>query len=116
MSENKNIGLTAEQLKDLLASAILEGRKPIVTEQDLRRQASEKEMKLAELEAENARIAATEQRQRDCSHAHRDGSTRTVYIQNGNYRICQFCQKVIHPETERALFLHHEQHSMPAIF
>lgn len=122
MSENKNtsptVPLTAADIKELLSTVIHEARKPIVTEEDLRHKASEKQMKLAELEAEKERIAAQEQQQRDCSHSHRDGQTRTVKVQLGHdfYRICQFCQKIIRPETERALFIHHEQHSMPAIF
>lgn len=116
MSENKNAGgIPADQLKDILSTVIQEARKPIVTDADRRKEAGRLVMKDQELENLRAKTAAEEQRQTDCSHSHRNGSTRTVLVQPGPpgspYRICQFCQIIIRPETNRAMFLYHEQHS-----
>lgn len=115
MSENKNIsGVPADQLKDILSTVIQEARKPIITDADRRKEAGRLQMKEQELQNMRDRDAALEQKQRDCSHSHRDGTTRTVRVKPGVgsfYRICQVCQKMIYPSVEYALFIHHEQHS-----
>lgn len=120
MSENKNAGgVPADQLKDILSTVIQEARKPIVTDADRRKEAGRQAMKLQELENLRAKEAAEEQRQADCTHSHRNGATRTVLVRPGAgtaYRICQFCQIIIRPETNRAMFMHHEQHSALDIF
>jgi hypothetical protein len=45
--------------------------------------------------------------QEACSHMRTGvwaGTTTAVYVQNGNFLICQQCQKIIRPENEPQLF------------
>lgn len=104
-AEKPAVTIGAEQLQEILSSVIEAARKPpeptpeqkAAAEQDkeMRRQQAE----LVLMEAENKRRA-----QEACSHMRRDGSTPSVYVQDGNYLICQHCQKIVRPEVEPDLF------------
>lgn len=84
-------------LKDLLVTVMEEARKPVITDEMKRKQAAD-----AEARKSNAALVLAEEEkkrnfQRLCSHMRRDGSTRAVYVVNGNFMICQACQAVVRP-------------------
>jgi RNA polymerase-binding transcription factor DksA len=87
------VTLTFEQLKDLL----IEAKKPVISDSDKKKLENDQQTRL-----DNAAIITLErakklQEQAMCGHIRRDGSSRTVYVENGNYLICQRCQDVIRP-------------------
>jgi|ERR1035437_3474490 RNA polymerase-binding transcription factor DksA len=87
------LALTFEQLKELL----LEAKKPVMSDADKKKLESDQLSR-----KENAQIIDQERQkklyeQSVCGHTRRDGSSRTVYVENGNYLICQRCQDVIRP-------------------
>jgi hypothetical protein len=90
------LNLTFEQFKELLT--------PKVSEADKKKQDAELKA-IADAQQnrkDNAEVINIERQrklaeQRDCSHIRRDGSCRAVYVEHGNYLICQRCQDVIRP-------------------
>lgn len=111
MAEPKaTIGLTAEDLKDVLKAVIEESRKPVVTDRE------QKEIETRQHERQLSVDQLLEMRRNEewiqnsvCSHRRRDHTPRTVHVRNepksgGEFMVCQKCQKVIRPELEPALF------------
>lgn len=112
MSETKEvkqeagIGLTAEQLKDILAAAIAAGKAPNAVEQAKldqeaaqMRQANEGRLRNAESIKEQAESKLRLQKE-ICSHEHATGQSHGVFIQEKNgygYILCQLCQGIIRP-------------------
>ena len=113
--------ISAEQLKEILATVIAEVKKPNAVEQ---RELDRKEAEFEQAQEDRVQLAgqvmqqAAEKKaqQAMCSHMRRDGSTRAVYIQNGNYMLCQLCHDVIRPETRPQEFNKLFQMAQPAIF
>lgn len=105
MAEKPTVALSGDQLQELITAAIAAAKQPPApTPEELAQKEQEREMRrqqaeLVLLEAENKRRA-----QEACAHMRRDGSTPAVYVQDGNYIICQHCQKVIRPAAEPDLF------------
>lgn len=111
MSEEKGMSLTPKQLQDLITAAVTaavaESKKPApLTEQQIAEIQQANEMRLQQrdliLQGEANKAAL----KRACSHrrsAKEGGGTTTVYVQNGNYLICQQCQGIIRPEVEEKL-------------
>ncbi len=117
MSEatTKTVNLTTDALKELVSSAVTaavaEARKPVVTEADQKRieqQQEERRANAADIKKQAEHKALV---QKLCNHMQdrgRDASrTACVYIpptlpenDNGNYLICQACQKIIRPKGE----------------
>lgn len=99
------VALTPEQLQEVLRTVLQEARKPadLTPEQkaaeDTKKQHRKELALLVHQQNENRKID-----QEMCTHLRRNGSTTGVYVQNGNYIICQACQKIIRPETETAMF------------
>jgi hypothetical protein len=86
--------LTFDQLKELLAEA----KKPVVSPQQLKQIEDEQQTRRDNAAIIDAERAKKLYEQSICSHMRRDGSTRAVYVEHGNYLICQRCQDVIRPE------------------
>ena len=108
---------TVSVLKEMLVSVLQEARKPAdPTPEELAARESDREMRkqtaLQALGVQQSKIAEQEA----CVHLRRDGTTTGVYVENGNYIICQQCQKIIRPEKELALFNKLFQMTNPAIF
>lgn len=116
-ANEKSTGIDADQLQQILSTVIAEVRKPPeLTEEQ---QAAKKQD--AEMRAQQALLALEAQRVREreqaaCLHQRRDGTTPAVYVADGNYMICQHCQKIIRPEKEADLFNRLLQLQNPAVF
>lgn len=96
------ITFTADQLTAMLR----ELRKPpeLTEEQQLHKQ-QEVAMRKQMAQEVDQRNRNRKLEQDMCTHMRvEDNSTRTVYVQNGNYLICQACQKIIRPEEDVRLF------------
>jgi RNA polymerase-binding transcription factor DksA len=121
MAIEKTNGMDSEMVKELVAAAVAaavaESRKPLpLTEEQESAKQQNMEMRRQQAELIKADEARKKLEQEACSHTRRDGSTTGVYVQDGNYIICQQCQKVIRPEVEPALFSRLLQLATPAIF
>jgi hypothetical protein len=116
-ANEKSTGIDADQLQQILATVIAEVRKPAeLTEEQKAAKEQDKEMR-----AQQALLALEIQRNRErdqaaCLHQRRDGTTPAVYVANGNYMLCQHCQKIIRPEVETELFNRLMQLQTPAVF
>lgn len=108
---------TVALLKEMLVTVLQEARKPAdpTPEEAAAKEQDKALRKQTALLALNNQLAK-EAEQEACIHQRRYGTTTAVYIQNGNYMICQQCQKKIYPDKETALFNKHFQLSTPAIF
>ena len=115
--EDKQVAVNAEDLKDILSSVLAEARKPVVTEAERKAEAERlagRELQRAQLKEQMENEIAF---QNACTHFH-GGSAQShaAYVQNGNFIICQRCQKIIRPETDAALFNRLLQSIAPAVF
>lgn len=111
---NQPVMMSFEQLKELL----IEAKKPVISPAQLKQIADEQQTR-----KDNAAIIDQERakkiyEQSICGHYRRDGSSRMVYVEHGNYLICQRCQDILRPDetnpngspnsaTRRALFHEH---------
>jgi hypothetical protein len=104
MSENK-VAITVDQLKELLT----EMRKPVLTEKEIRAEQEFQEDR-RRTHAEQLEIMRnTEMRQKYCSHKHRNGTSRMVNVNLGEYFLCQLCQKIARPDTDPQIYNEHIQ-------
>ena len=106
MSEEKKVGLTAADLKDILKTVIEEAKKPVVTEQqerELKQRQEERAASVAQIEE----MRATEQwNHQTCTHRHsaKNGGGPRVVQNNfgeksgGQFMVCLRCQAVIRPD------------------
>lgn len=106
MSEPKGLsgGITADQLKELLATVIAEARKPVVTEAQIKELEAQQAMR-KDIAADVKQQAINKKRFQDnCSHMRRDGSTRAVFVKQNppdeDFMICQLCQDVTYASKE----------------
>lgn len=92
------LSLTPEQLMEM----IREMRKPSdKTPEQLAKEADDKQRRADQAQLVHIRNENRVREQNMCPHLRReDGSARTVYVQNGNFIICQECQKIMRPETD----------------
>jgi hypothetical protein len=112
MSEEKKVGLTAADLKDILATVVQEARKPIVTEQQEREIAQRQEERKQSVEQIEEERRNDEWQKKVCTHRHsmKNGGAPRVVQNNfdaksgGTFMVCLRCQKVIRPEVEPALY------------
>lgn len=104
-NQNKSIALTADDLKEIIATAIAAAKAPNAVEQDkldrlkqeiiLANQNREKLGKQVLQDIANKRLT-----QMLCSHEHRNGDSHGVYIMEKNspgYILCQMCQGKVRP-------------------
>lgn len=100
-TETPEVKFTQSQLLDL----IKELRKPADLTEDQKAQ-KEAEIQgrkeLATLVHERAKLKKLEQDM--CTHMRRNNTPLGVYVENGNFIICQGCQKIIRPEEDVNLF------------
>jgi rRNA-processing protein FCF1 len=106
MSQEKpSVSFTAEQLQEMLRTVLQEARKPAdptpaqIAELEAAQTARKQQAELVLAEA-----ARKKAEQEACIHLRRDGTSTGVYVENGNYIICQQCQAIIRPETNLAMF------------
>ena len=107
MSEAKaSVALTAEQLKDVLATVLEEARKPVMTEEDRKRIEAAQEARREGAELEVQRRTNAKRNIELCGHMKAfpwNQQTCAVYIKgcgdpgSGNFFLCQHCQARIHP-------------------
>lgn len=109
--EEQTLTLTATNLKDIIAAAVAESRKPSELEQlELEEKKAAQEQKRAQIEQDQqTRRETAEQQlqimankrafQKLCTHKHRKGDTHCTFVhdEQGGYVLCQKCQAVIRP-------------------
>ena len=121
MAEQK-VQIGAEELKDLLKTAIEEAKKPVVTEEEQKRREDMIADRRASAEEAKKIIDAEEAKQRACSHRRfENNQSRCVYVDVGTgpgqkFLICQFCRAIIRPEEKPEMFNALMQSQMPAVF
>jgi hypothetical protein len=103
------LGSVAESNRASLEAIITEIRKPSLKEQrELDKEEADFQAAQEERINNSANIkqmaANKKAAQAMCTHEHKDGASHCVYIQNGNYILCQKCQDVVRPETRPDLF------------
>lgn len=102
--EEKGLVLTAQQLQDLIATAVTaavsEAKKPFISEQAQKQMEQDQQTRKETAENILRGIEQKKHMQRMCTHTRReDGKTRAVYVENGTFMICQGCQAIIRPGT-----------------
>ena len=103
MSESKQVALTAEDLQAILATVIAESKKPSPpTEEEQKKLAQAQENRKRTALRHGEIVKAKEWAQKNCTHMRRDGTSRAVYVKNGNYLHCQKCHVNIRPEADEA--------------
>lgn len=97
------LNLTQDGLQALISAAVTaavaEAKKPAPpTDKELRdiQQAQEARAALAADVVDT--IKQKQFNQRTCTHSHGTGESHGVYVQDGNYILCQFCQAKVRPE------------------
>lgn len=95
--------------QDQLLALIKEMRKPAdPTPEQIAQKQGEIENRKHIAQQEHAKQANRKAEQEYCPHTrYEDGSTRMVYVQNGNYLICQACQFILRPEDDVKTFNQH---------
>lgn len=95
------VQFTQEQLLALLK----ELRKPAdLTEDEKARKQADFENRLHQAELVKNTADRKRIEQEMCTHMRKNGSTLGVHVANGNFIICQGCQKIVRPEEDVALF------------
>lgn len=103
-AENPELKMSQAQLLEL----IKELRKPPEPTEDERAAKEAKIQHRKELAQRVLETAANKKLEQDmCTHLRRNGTPLGVYVQNGNFIICQGCQKIIRPEEDVNLFNKH---------
>lgn len=98
MSNEKNTGLDAQQLQDILTAVLREARRaPDPTEKELAQIEQDRAIRKENAETILQMLKNKRIDQENCIHMRRDNTTTAVYIANGNYLICQACQAKIRP-------------------
>lgn len=99
---SEGMSLTSKQLQELIAAAVTaavsEAKKPAPpTETQLAEIEQANEMRLQQRDLVLQEQANRKATQLACSHMRRDNTCSGVYVENGNYVICQQCQAIIRP-------------------
>lgn len=101
MSTEKGISLTAEDLQKLVATAVAAAveatRNPALTDKQKKEIQDAQDARVESAASIRQLQAAKRLEQQVCSHMRKNGSTRAVYVENGQFMICQSCQAVIRP-------------------
>lgn len=102
MSDEKGMSLTPKQLQDLITAAVTaavaESKKPApLTEREEADIQQAQDMRLQQRDLVLQEQANKAAMQRSCTHMRRDNTCTGVYVDNGNYIICQQCQGLIRP-------------------
>ena|ERR1017187_3853407 len=100
--------LTASQLQELIATAVTaavsEAKKPYISDEQKRNIADAQQARKEQAGLHRQMVEEKIRQQKLCTHEHARGDTHGVYVQNGNYILCQKCQSVIRPETDPQTF------------
>lgn len=89
------LALTIEQLTTL----IKEIKKPEPPSEAEQRKIQQEQDRRKQLATTHQEVAENKKRQqRICTHLRRDGTSRAVYVKQGNFLICQKCQVIVRPE------------------
>jgi hypothetical protein len=108
MAEATKVTLSAEDLKTIIAAAVSEAvkaaKQPSVMEQmkldEAAKELAVRQQDRKESAAQMVQMAKNKQQsQRICSHTHARGQTHCVFIQDGNYILCQLCQAIVRPDS-----------------
>jgi hypothetical protein len=108
MSETKSttpsapLTLTPEALQSLISSAVAtaiqESKKPAPpTKAEIANLEQEQQLRLETAKNVLAQMDTKKFEQRSCSHRHATGESHGVYINDGNYVLCQKCQAKVRP-------------------
>lgn len=132
LQQPTSFNLTADDLKSIIsaavASAVIEAKRPYISEQEQRKLENDQRMRLETAEQVRQGIENRLAMQKRHRHIRReDGKTQMVYIENGHYLICQECQAVVRPGVapenykgrdiyNDQLFYDHLQMSQPVSF
>lgn len=100
-TENPELKMSQAQLLEL----IKELRKPPEpTDDEKARKATEIQNRKDQAELVKANAERKRIEQEYCTHLRKNQTTLGVYVQNGNFIVCQGCQKIIRPEEDVNLF------------
>ncbi len=97
----QKVGLSADQLKDVLSAVIAEAKKPVITEEQLAAKEDARKTRQENADNYHAMKAGEAARQRNCTHKHQNQSTGAVPYKNGRneveFVLCQLCRVVVKP-------------------
>ena len=114
----ENVALTTEQLQSLISAAVtaavVEAKKPYLSEKDIKDIEHRQDERKQSADTQKQMAAQKAHDQKVCSHMRRDNTCRVVYVENGNFLICQKCQLIIRPDNPE--FNRLFQLSQPPIF
>jgi hypothetical protein len=110
MSNVSSGAVSADQLKEILATVIAEARKPVITEKDIREQEQAQQSRLQQSDLVKEEARNKKFNQDNCTHLRKDGSCRAVLVRGSgpdveDLIICQGCQDITRRSTEPAEFL-----------
>lgn len=99
VTDNKSLSLSPADLQAMIAAAVTaavaEAKKPIITDQDKAEIEQRQQERQANAGLELEKISNKRIAQRNCIHKQSQkagGNTHCVFIQNGQYILCQACQ------------------------
>ena len=110
--------VSIKELESMMTRVLAEARKPAEPTEDekeeiearRRQKEQDKEMRRQQAELELQRQETRRIEQENCLHIRpRDNSTTMVHVANGNFMICQQCQKVLRAEENVQLWNRHFQ-------
>lgn len=85
--------MTTREAMGLFREMISELRKPAEpTEEEVLRKEQDLQMRKQQAQQMNKITANRKWEQEHCTHRRSDGTNNTVFVQNGDYIICQSCQ------------------------
>jgi hypothetical protein len=113
--KNKNVSLTAEDLKNIIAGAVSEAVKAAKAPNAIEQAALDRAQKQVEQDQQTRAEQAEQVKQKMandafnkkvCSHERGDSTGRGVFVQDelGGYILCQKCRAVIRPENQLVHF------------
>jgi hypothetical protein len=106
----EKISLTSSELEKILTRIVEAAKAPVVTDREKREMEEHQEARRQSVEQIKEQERQIEYRQNVlCDHRRHgkinEGSSRCVYVQNGDFLICQACQKIIRRAVEPQLFI-----------
>lgn len=105
VNQQTGISITAEQLKEIIATAIAAGKAPNAVEQaqidrEDRESKVRNDFRLKQADSVKEEAANKKWQKENCSHEHPTGQSHGVWVQEkvGNgYILCQMCQGIVRP-------------------
>jgi|SRR5215469_1192208 len=102
MEKEKQVLFTAEDVKELIATAVtaavVEAKKPApLSDAELVQIEYAQASRAEQAQSVKEEMANKRWQQSVCTHKHQTGESHCVFIQDGNYILCQKCQAKVRP-------------------